>query len=245
MNTIPLYMEIYNDLHQKIVSGYYSEKTFLPSERALCEAYHVSRATIRKALETLRKDRYIEKKQGSGNFVRPYVYEQTLSKFHSFAGSLRAQNIEITNQILNYELTENDKYLADILPPDEKRGQWHKLVRLRMANGYPLMIETSYLPRDRFFRLDLNYLKSGSLYAYLELYYSMNIDDANEFLYPTMPSLQERELLQIPSQSPCMLLERFCYEEGRLIAIHKTIVRGDKYKFRAFYYSNEPSQKSV
>ncbi|MCI8744888.1 MAG: GntR family transcriptional regulator [Lachnospiraceae bacterium] len=238
MNTIPLYREIYQDLLEKIMSGYYLEKTYLPSERTLCEMYHVSRATIRRALDDLRKDKYIEKKQGSGNFVKPQMYEQPLSQFHSFAGALRAQHIEITNQILSYDLIEGDKYLSEALTENEGFSRWHKLVRLRLANGYPLMIETAYLPRERFFRLDLDYLKSNSLYAYLELYYSMTIHDTNELLSPIMPTVQEAKFLQISPQEPCMLLERFCYENERLIAIHKTTVRGDKYKFRAFYYAN-------
>lgn len=238
MENIPLYQEIYQDLLEKINTGFYLEKTILPSERALCAIYHVSRATIRRALEELRKDRYIETRQGSGNFVKPQVYEQPLSKFHSFAGSLRARHIEITNQILSYEIIESDKYLANALPESDC-PRWHRLIRLRLANGYPLMIETDYLPVNRFFRLDLDYLKSGSLYAYLELYYSMKIDDAGELLSPVMPGSQERKLLQISSQEPCMLMERFCYEEGRLIAVHRTTVRGDKYKFRAVYYASE------
>ena len=238
-HSTPLYQEIYDDLLKKIDTGYYSEKTVLPSERALCSLYHVSRATIRRALEELRKNRFIETRQGSGNYVKPQVYEQPLSKFHSFAGSLKARHIEITNQLLHYEQLQNDKYLDAVLPSDDTHMEWHKLIRLRLANGYPLMIETTYLPVNRFFRLDLEYLKTQSLYAYLELYYSMKIDDANELLSPVMPTPRERQLLQMSSQEPCMFLERFCYENQQLIAIHKTIVRGDKYKFRANYYSNE------
>lgn len=238
MSNTPLYQDIYHDLQKKIMSGYYSEKTYLPSERSLCEMYHVSRATIRRALEDLYRDKYIEKKQGSGNFVKPQMYEQTLSKFYSFVGSLRAQHIEITNRILGCDIIVEDRYLAEAVPPEENCKLWHKLIRLRSANDYPLMLETTYLPRDRFARLDLDYLNSGSLYTYLELHYSMEIDNANELLSPIMPTPQEAKYLQISTQDPCMLLERFCYENERLIAIHKTIVRGDKYKFRAFYYVN-------
>ena len=239
MENTPLYQVIYEDLLNKIITGYYSEKNSLPSERALCNLYHVSRATIRRALDELQDHKYIEKRQGSGNFVKPKMYEQPLTKFHSFAGSFRAQHIEITNQILNYELIDSDKYLNEILSSDMLRHKWHKLERLRMVKDCPLMIETSYLPKDRFFHLDIEYLKSHSLYAYLEAYYSMHIDDASELLSPTMPNQLEERLLQISSMSPCMLMERLCYEEGSLIAVHKTTVRGDKYKFRAYYYSNE------
>ena len=238
MSSTPLYQDIYRDLQKKILSGYYSEKTYLPSERSLCEMYHVSRATIRRALEELYRDKYIEKKQGSGNFVKPQMYEQTLSKFYSFVGSLRAQHIEITNQIIDCDIIAEDRYLAEAVLPKEDCRLWHKLIRLRSANDYPLMLETTYLPKDRFARLDLEYLKSGSLYHYLESYYSMEIDNANDLLSPIMPSPREASYLQISTQDPCMLLERFCYEKERLIAIHKTVVRGDKYKFRAFYYTN-------
>lgn len=239
MQNPPLYQTIYEDLLNKIVLGFYSEKDALPSERSLCDQFHVSRATIRRALDELEKNQYIEKRQGSGNFVKPKMYELPLTKLHSFTGSFRAQHIELTSYILNYTMIESDKYLNEILPVDQQARKWHKLERLRLVKDCPLMVETTYLPEQRFHHIDVEYLKSHSLYAYLEQYYSMHIDDASELLSPIMPTLQEQRLLQISSISPCMLMERICYEEGALIAIHKTTIRGDKYKFRAFYYSNE------
>ncbi len=238
MSGLPLYQELYNTLYAQIVSGAYSEVKTIPSERELCAMYHVSRSTVRRALDTLRKNGYISTLQGSGNFVRPQMYLQPLSKFHSFAGSLKADHVEITNRILDYALIGSDAYLQSVLPTQQD-GKWHKLTRLRMASGAPLMIETSYLPQRRFYHLDIDYLSTNSLYAYLEAYYCMRINDANELLSPIMPTNEERRELLISPRVPCMLLERFCYENGGLIAIHKTIVRGDKYKFRAVYYANE------
>jgi len=239
MSNAPLYKVVYQDLLSRIVSCAYPEKSSLPSERELCEQFHVSRSTVRRALDALCQDGYINKMQGRGNFIRPQMYEQPLSKFHSFAGALKARNIEITNQILSYELIDEDKYLGGILKESARKTKWHKLVRLRNASGFPLMIETTYLPQNRFYRLDIEYLKTHSLYFYLDSYYCMKIDDANELLSPVIATNKERQALQIPQHIPCMLIERFCYESGELIAIHKTTVRGDKYKFRAFYYANE------
>ncbi len=239
MSDAPLYRELYQNLLNLILSNACPEKTALPSERELCEQYHVSRSTVRRALDALRRDGYIDKMQGRGNFVRPQMYEQPLSKFHSFAGALRAKHIEITNEILGYELIDTDKYLSDALGERAPDTKWHKLVRLRNASGFPLMIETSYLPQNRFYRLDIEHLKTHSLYEYLKAYYCMRIDDASELLSPVIPTNKERQALQIPQHVPCMLIERFCYESGKLIVIHKTTVRGDKYKFRAFYYANE------
>jgi hypothetical protein len=38
-----------------------------------------------------------------------------------------------------------------------------------------------------------------------------------------------------------MLCERFCHERNTLVAIHRTVVRGDKFKFKAAYYVDDSS----
>lgn len=242
MSADALYWEIYNDLREQIEKGEYSENTPLPAERALCQIYHVSRSTLRHALEELDRNGYIVKVHGNGNFVKPRIFEQKLTKFHSFADSLKAQHILIRNQILDYECIDSDKYLdsLDIVkqscPPNVR---WHKLVRLRSAEAFPLMVETSYLPQSRFMYIEPDILQSGSLYGYLRNNYNMEITDASEVLSPLLPNIKERMLLDISSNTPCMLCERFCHERERLIVIHRTVVRGDKFKFKAAYYAGE------
>ncbi len=228
MDGTPLYQEIYDDLRKRIESGEFSENSVLPAERVLCELYHVSRSTMRAALELLRQN----------DFIKPKMFEQRLTKFHSFAESLKSQHILIKNQILDYELIESDKYLASLNLPEKslRTAYWHKLTRLRSAETFPLMIETSYLPQSRFMALEPNIIQDGSLYAYLENYYNMEITDADELFSPILPTSKERMLLQIPTHIACMLCERFCQERDNLIAIHRTVVRGDKFKFRAAYF---------
>lgn len=244
METDAVYWGIYDDISTKIKGGVYSENMPLPAERVLCGMYHVSRTTIRHALELLERDGFIIKAHGNGNFVKPQMFEQKLSKFHSFAGSLKAQHVVIKNVVLDYELIETDKYLDSLAPAllgGTRALRWHKLVRLRFAEDFPLMIETSYLPQSRFLSLDMEYLKGGSLYQFLESNYNMSITDAYELLSPIIPTSKERSYLHIPAHVPCMQMERFCHENDCLIAIHRTTVRGDKYKFKANYYVNDAS----
>ena len=114
MEALPLYRQIYIDLLEKIRDGTYLENKSLPAERVLCHMYHVSRSTIRRTLDELQRDGYIVKAQGNGNFVKPKVFDQKLTKFHSFASSLKEQHILIRNQILDYELIEADRYLESL-----------------------------------------------------------------------------------------------------------------------------------
>lgn len=241
MKDMPLYKIIYEDLREKIENGTYSENVALPSERVLCQIYHVSRSTMRSALDELCRNNYIVKSHGNGNFVKPKMFERKLTRFNSFADSLNAQHILMKNQIIDYEVVTTDKYLDSLTLPKSDfttNIRWHKLTRLRSADDDPILIETSYLPQWRFYELDTNVLRDASLYAYLRKYYNMEITDANELLSPVLPNNHERTLLQISKHTPCMLDELFCYEREHLIAIHRTVVRGDKFRFQSSAYVN-------
>lgn len=243
MDSSPLYLQIYHDLKEKIGSGVYSENSYLPAERVLCEIYRVSRSTIRHALDDLQRDGYIVRSQGNGNFVKPRIYDQGLTRAHSFADSLKRQGIQLKSEALGCELISSDKYLdsLDVVKLGAPAGsKWHKLTRLRSAETYPLMIETSYLLQSRFLYVSEDVLHGGSLYAYLEANYGMKITGITETLSPLISNAAERSLLQIPTHVPCMLCERFCYEQDYLTIIHRTVVRGDKYRFKVSYCTMGP-----
>ena len=226
-----LYEEIYEKLLSAIRNGEYAENAPLPSERYLCEKYHVSRSTIRQAIQLLKETEVVYTIQGNGTFIKPQVFTQPLNNFYYFTDTLKSSNILIQNEIVHYEQISADSKMV------RKTGfplgsRFHKIVRLRSAKEYPLMIENTYLPCARFMRLDLNTLSKGSLYEYLKKNYNFHADNARETLRPVMPLPEEKTLLKVPANTPCILLERFSYEEGQLIEYTKSIIRGDKYIFR-------------
>lgn len=231
MSDRPLYMDIYDDLFSKINNGVYGEEAPLPTERELCEAYHVSRSTVRSALNELQKNSFVYTVQGSGTFVKPQVIEQQLLKFYSFTDELKNRGTDFGCTTVDYQLMPADDKLAQKMGCT--RGQMvHALSRLRFAVSVPLMLEVTYLPQSRFHRINISSLRNASLYEYLRARYGMNMDHANETFQPILPSIRERELLGIGHNSPCMLLERFGYEEDVLVEYTRSVVRGDKYIFK-------------
>lgn len=58
--------EIFLDLEQKILEKEYPPHTLLPSENQLIKIYGVSRETIRKALNLLTTEGYIQKNREKG-----------------------------------------------------------------------------------------------------------------------------------------------------------------------------------
>ena len=159
------------------------------------------------------------------------MFAQPLSKFYSFTDSLKIINILIQNEIIDCAIVRADKGLS-VATGYPVGTVFHKLIRLRSAKEYPLMIETTYLPQSRFMSLDTEILSNGSLYDFLRSRYGFHADRASETLRPVMPRPDERALLNISANTPCMLLERFSYEGTALIEYTKSIVRGDKYTFQ-------------
>ena len=231
MATNALYVSIYQEILLDIQNGKYVENEPLPSEESLCRSYNVSRTTVHKALDMLKDADVVYSVQGNGVYVKPHMFAQPLSKFYSFTDSLKSINILIQNEIIDCTLVRADKSLS-IATGYPVGTMFHKLVRLRSAKEYPLMIEATYLPQSRFMSLDKEILSHGSLYEFLRSRYGFHADRASETLRPVMPRPDERALLCISANTPCMLLERFSYEGVVLIEYTKSIVRGDKYTFQ-------------
>ena len=251
MSGEPLYMDVYRDVVKNIRSGVWAENVPLPAERTLCQMYRVSRTTVRRALDRLERDNFIVKKHGNGNFVKPQVFEQPLVQFYSFTDTLKNAGIIIKNIIVDYEVGHLPAS-ALVDNPAQTGALFHKLTRLRSARDYSLMLETTYLPKNRFFHLDIEWLKDHPLYEYLNSQYNMHVERGAEVFYPIVPSTKERLLLNIPANLPCMAIERFSYESDGLIEYTKSIVRGDKYKFKVELASGaqgaagaEPAQGGV
>lgn len=225
-----LYTEVYQKILDGIQKGEFPKGLPLPAERFLCEKYHVSRSTLRTALTMLNEAEVVYTVPRSGTFIQPNFFQQPLTHFYSFTDTLKRNNILIHNDIISYNLITTDSQLMRKTgyPTD---STFHKLIRLRSASDYPLMIETSYLPQSRFFTLNLEDLSSGSLYSFLKTKYDFSPSNATETLRAVMPVPHEKELLQISGTVPCILLERFTYENEILCEYTKSIIRGDKYVF--------------
>jgi predicted amidohydrolase YtcJ len=66
----PLFEQIKEDIKSKIQRGIYSPGAKIPTEVELIAEYDVSRITIRRAVEELCKEGYLEKNQGRGTYVK-------------------------------------------------------------------------------------------------------------------------------------------------------------------------------
>lgn len=64
------YLQLYTFLAQELADGRFSPKHALPSEPELVRQHGLSRTTVRRALERLEREGRIERRRGSGTYVR-------------------------------------------------------------------------------------------------------------------------------------------------------------------------------
>jgi DNA-binding GntR family transcriptional regulator len=64
-----LYLGLKDQLLKLILEGTYVSGTVLPTEHELCDKYELSRVTVRKALDELKREGVIASVQGQGTIV--------------------------------------------------------------------------------------------------------------------------------------------------------------------------------
>ena len=99
IRSLPLYLTVETALRDRIQSGEFEPGAALPTEEALCQAYGVSRITVRRALDALTLQGLIRRRRGAGSFVsearkagvRSVRLTGSLDEFLATAGALHLE----------------------------------------------------------------------------------------------------------------------------------------------------------
>ncbi|MBQ9032084.1 MAG: GntR family transcriptional regulator [Parasporobacterium sp.] len=93
------YKQIADTLRSGIQNGSY--KQTLPTEQQLCEQFQVSRQTIRQALAVLQSEKLIERRQGSGSYIRETA-EESSERLSAATPAERLSIAVVTTYISDY-----------------------------------------------------------------------------------------------------------------------------------------------
>jgi len=227
---VPLYLQLMEQLIQKINEGAYTEHDKLPSERELCDIYELSRITVRQALHELELEGFIYKLHGKGTFVAPKSYNQKLVKLYSFTDEMNKIGKTPNTRVLSFEKITIDERIAGKMGL-EVLDDVYKVVRLRLANDEPLMYETSFLPCEAFPGLTKNDLVEKPMYDVFKERYNIVVTRAIEKFTATTIRKGEADFLRALENTPAMLVKRYAYNEDKLIEYTLSVARGDKFNY--------------
>ena len=225
----PLYQKVRDTILEQITSGKYAPHCRIPSENELSEMYSVSRVTVRKALEALEKDGFLERVQGSGTFVSVPRIAKNLANITSFHQTCLMMGLEPSIRVIRTDV-------AGIAKDEEGLFSHHRgdrileVTRLCLADNEPVMLEKNrYAPELIWLR---NENLSGSIYEHLKAH-GIAPDHGSHEISLCYASEEEAHLLQTSVGEALLFVSEVIRDaKGRVLQISRQYVRGDRFTFR-------------
>jgi GntR family transcriptional regulator len=201
----------------------------IPSERQLSADLHMSRLTVRAALDDLVRDGLLVRRRGSGTFVGEPKIAQELT-MTSFSEDMRRRGMVPGNKTLSLVVVQAGAHLGRLLKvsPSEPVVVFK---RLRLADRETMAIETLHVRQTLIPGLTAEDLEQHSFYELLDDRYGVIMAGGTQTIEPTVTNEEESAALGVPLHSPAFLFERTTRTEaGDVVEYVRSIYRGDRYR---------------
>jgi len=229
-NQEKLYIQLTRIFIDEIKSGKWSVDQKIPSESELCDQYHVSKITVRQAINNLASDGYLMKIQGKGTFVTSVMPVVGLAMKTRFTEEMFGEEVKSDKELLV-------KGIAD--PPAEIKAYLrttemiYRFLCRRMVNSKPAYLDESYIPYHMLPDIENIDIIQSSMYVLLyeiarlkifkmiQTVEILNVDDESARhldIQPGVPALAVHRLLLSSDNTP--------------VGYTRFIGRSDRYKFQ-------------
>ncbi|MGC4377780.1 GntR family transcriptional regulator [Fictibacillus sp. Mic-4] len=227
---VPIYYQIEQSIKNLIDKGDLKPGDMIPSEREYAENYQISRMTVRQAINNLVNDGYLIRQKGKGTFVASQKIEQKLLGLTSFTEDMKARGHVPSTLLLDFKKIDATNELAVNLNV-QMGDALYEIKRIRLADGFPMALETNYMPVQLVHHLTEEVAK-GSIYQFVEQRLGLEIDYATQELESSVARETESELLNIAKGAPVLHIKRRTFlKNGCPLEFVHSIYRGDRYKF--------------
>lgn len=224
----PLYRQLMQRLRGDIAAGVYPVHSRIPSEQELCDAYQVSRVTVRKALAELTREGLLRRMQGKGTFVCAPRIKSDLRNVTSFHDVCSMMGTVAGTKVLSAHVISADENTRQQLQLTGDRAV--EIVRLRLSDGQPVMLETNVFPMtyEDLLGRDL----TGSLYGMLEARGVEAAKGVHEISLCYATTVQAKHL-GVSAGMALLQLDQVIYDQhGAPLHTSHQVIRGDRFTFR-------------
>lgn len=224
----PLYVRIHEYLAERIFSGALAPDSKLPSERELSRDLDVSRMTARRAITELVNEGLLTRRHGSGTYVAKAKVTYGAEELISYGRAMRARGIAVTSQLLEFGEVPASRRLADRLQVEI--GQpLYRVLRLRLANRVPTILEKMYFSCLRCPRLEEYDLEKTSIYDLLTEGYGVRIGRVDQTVEAVTASDITASQLRVEEGSPMLMISLIVYrsEDDKPVMYSQDMLRSD------------------
>lgn len=230
MVDVPVYIKIHNELRRDIEGGKWRVGERIPSERDLAVDFHVSRMTLRQAIQTLVEEGILERRVGAGTYVASQKVQEKVSGVTSFTDLILAQGKTPSSKTISYHVAKPSASETERLNLGPN-AQVLRMERVRYGDDVPICFEVATVPyeliRD-FPRREV----SKSLYHVLEHEAGLVLGGAHQSISAMLASERVAEYLDVKRGSAILRLRQVSYlQDGTPFEYVRTQYVGERFEF--------------
>lgn len=222
---------VYLSLRDEISNGTLSAGARLPGEHKLAESFAVSRITIRRALDALAADGWIEKRTGSGSVVLEHSREdqRIAADITTLIPHLLEMHRSTTARLLSFSYGPASDAVADVLGLP-RGGKVQTAVRVRSCGTEPFSHLTTHVPEDIALTYDEADLATQPLFRLLERS-GVSVTSAHQTVTAALAVPDVAEALGVVVGSPLLFVQRIVRDaSGRGVEHLSALYRPDLFR---------------
>jgi GntR family transcriptional regulator len=227
---MPLYIQIAHILRKSIDDGQYKQGEKLPSENELVQRFGISRITATAALDELVKARLAYRERGRGTFVaQPFL--SNFSFFSSFTEDMLARGLKPSSQLVSLKVEKADLVTMEKLRMAED-CDYYCLVRVRLANNDPVVLQQAFLQKDMYPDLDRQDFEKQYLYDVMRKTYGYNPTWGEAIVEAGAASAEEASYLKVASGAPVLIIWHLTLDDRFVLLEYvRSVYRSDRFSF--------------
>lgn len=239
---LPLYHQLKRSLVQRIRAGQFPTDRPFPSERELVDQLHVSRMTVRMALQELAREGLLRRERGRGSFVTP----PKLSRQADRLIGLSEDEVAVRSPVAIQERSLRLLGLTDSFPTCFAMNPAYVLYRAErvgVLGNQALMHSTVYIRVPAGILLtESNLEEFGSLFILLERMLGLTISHGSRTLEAAEARKRDVHLLGTRPRAPLLLVRTTTFERsGDVVMYSENRYRGDRYQYRVPFIGRRTS----
>jgi GntR family transcriptional regulator len=233
----PLYRQIKAALTRSLAEREWGPGEPIPSEFELAARFNVSQGTVRKAIDELAAENVLVRRQGRGTFVATHAEQRTRYRFLRLAADDGTAPV-LDRRLIDLQRQRASAQVARALQLSAGAAVLH-LRRLLLTDAKPVVLESIWLPDDRFQGLSAERLTNfgGPMYRLFEVEFGVNLIRAQDKIRSVLADAPTAQLMGLQPGAPLLSVDRIAFTYGD----QAVEFRRGLYDTTAHFYRNELS----
>ncbi|MBR9883951.1 MAG: histidine utilization repressor [Oceanospirillales bacterium] len=230
MSNQPRYQQIKQYILDGIEQQRYTPGSRIPTEHQLAEQFSVSRMTVNKAIRDLVQENRLVRYPGLGTFIADAKAESPLAEIRNIAEEVRHRGHAYSCRVERLESTAANEVVAMQMGLPIGTRVYHSVI-VHLEEGMPIQLEDRYVAAA----LVPGYIDQDFTLATPNEYLSKTcpISSIEHIVEAVLPDTRAQALLDIDAGTPCILVGRRTWSDGRLISYASLTHPGPRYKLRS------------